>query len=397
MSNNDKFDDFVKYQIKAINDYYGWEIYREEIIEKKVIKKNQQFRLFETKWLDKWKEYISYEKIKDKCKAYNEKASDSLFKEIKDQLSILNSQQKINELGNMNSQNLILKNNNHKNKNLSKFNEESDFIPILNSFCCYFKTDNIYASGDFIKGKCILNNTFNKNEEKKLVIFEKEINNELCKTIISLEPKEDINKIKEELKSKTTKDIINNKQFNIKIIKKEIIVKEDNLTKENKNKLEEIKNSNEILNGEPDKNNQNIEQKIEKEKKEEGVYIKNEEEEEKEKKEEEERKKKVEEEKNKKEEEEKEKKEEGIYIKNEEEEGKRKKEEEEKMKKEEEEEKKKKEEEEKMKKEEEEVKKKKEEEEKKKKEEEERKKKVEEKKKIENIEKKQKNEEATGN
>ena len=397
MSNNDKFDDFVKYQIKAINDYYGWEIYREEIIEKKVIKKNQQFRLFETKWLDKWKEYISYEKIKDKCKAYNEKASDSLFKEIKDQLSILNSQQKINELGNMNSQNLILKNNNHKNKNLSKFNEESDFIPILNSFCCYFKTDNIYASGDFIKGKCILNNTFNKNEEKKLVIFEKEINNELCKTIISLEPKEDIYKIKEELKSKTTKDIINNKQFNIKIIKKEIIVKEDNLTKENKNKLEEIKNSNEILNGEPDKNNQNIEQKIEKEKKEEGVYIKNEEEEEKEKKEEEERKKKVEEEKNKKEEEEKEKKEEGIYIKNEEEEGKRKKEEEEKMKKEEEEEKKKKEEEEKMKKEEEEVKKKKEEEEKKKKEEEERKKKVEEKKKIENIEKKQKNEETTGN
>ena len=224
MSNNDKFDDFVKYQINAINDYYDWEMFREDLIKKKTIKKNQQFRLIEKKWLDKWKEYISYEKIKDKCKAYNKKASDSLFKEIKDHLLILNSQQKINELGNMNSSNLLLKNNNHKNKDSFKYNEESDFIPILESFCYYFKTDNkIYASGDFIKGKCILNNTFKKNEEKKLVIFEKVINNELCKTIISLEPKEDINKIKEELQSKTTEDIINNKQFNIKIIKKEII------------------------------------------------------------------------------------------------------------------------------------------------------------------------------
>ena len=168
MSNNDKFDDFVKYQINAINDYYDWEMFREDLIKKKTIKKNQQFRLIEKKWLDKWKEYISYEKIKDKCKAYNKKARDSLFKEIKDHLLILNSQQKINELGNMNSSNLILKNNNHKSKYSIKFNEESDFIPIFESYCYYFKTktDKIYASGDFIKGKCILNNTFKKIRKK---------------------------------------------------------------------------------------------------------------------------------------------------------------------------------------------------------------------------------------
>ena len=178
MSNNDKkFDDFVKYQINAINEYYEWEILREKYIEEKTIRKNQQFILIEKKWLDKWKECLSYEKIKDKCKAYNKKTSDSLFKEIKDHFLILNSQQKLNDLGNMNVSNLKIKNDNHKNKDIFKFKEESDFIPIFDLYCSYFKIEKIYVSGDILKGKCILNNIFNKNEEKKLVIFEKLINN----------------------------------------------------------------------------------------------------------------------------------------------------------------------------------------------------------------------------
>ena len=140
MSNNDKpFDYFVKDQINAINDYYDWEIFRENYINKKISKKNQQFTLIEKKWLDKWKECLSYEKIKDKCKAYHKKASDSLFKEIKDHFLILNSQQKLKDLGNMNTSNLKIKNDNYKNKNEYKFKEESDLYPFIKYFAIISK------------------------------------------------------------------------------------------------------------------------------------------------------------------------------------------------------------------------------------------------------------------
>ena len=71
--------------------------------------------------------------------------------------------------------------------------------------------EKINVLGEYINGKCFLNNTFfEKNEKKKIVIFEKGLEN---KVIITLEPNEDIKKVKENLKNKTIKEMINDKDL----------------------------------------------------------------------------------------------------------------------------------------------------------------------------------------
>ena len=71
--------------------------------------------------------------------------------------------------------------------------------------------EKIIVIGDFINGKYFLNNfILDKNEKKKIVIFENSLEN---KVIITLEPNEDIKKVKENLKNKTIKEMINDKDL----------------------------------------------------------------------------------------------------------------------------------------------------------------------------------------
>ena len=71
MINNDKgFRFFVNNQINAINDLFEWEELMDNFYKKKITKGKSQMKLIDRNWLDKWKEIIGYEKIKNKCKEY---------------------------------------------------------------------------------------------------------------------------------------------------------------------------------------------------------------------------------------------------------------------------------------------------------------------------------------
>jgi hypothetical protein len=232
----DIFDNFVNSQIEAINEYFEWEIELSNYLEKKICKDNRQFKLVDRNWLEKWKEIVGYEKIKKKCQEYINNKNNSLFKEIYDFLLISNAKQKLDNLGIMDESKLL-----NKEKKNYKFNETSDFLPINSLNCYYLKNcGKVFVRGDFIKGKLILYNSYKNEEEKKLVIFEKSSNdNEFYKTTIGF--KEVLKKVKEQLKSKTTEELINDKNINIKIIKKDII--KNNEIKENNNKENKLKNN----------------------------------------------------------------------------------------------------------------------------------------------------------
>ena len=199
-------DKFIDNQIKRINEYALWEEDFNNIISKKIVRKNQQFNIIDKEWIEKWKEYVGYEEIKDKVKAFSKNNNLALKKQIGDFLLKINAKQKLEELGQLECSK-IKKENKAKN-NLLFFDESSNFLPILTMSFNYFnEKDRIYINGDFIKGKCFLNNTtFLKNEKKKIVILEKNIEtNEINEAIFTLDENEDIKKVKEELSKKTMK------------------------------------------------------------------------------------------------------------------------------------------------------------------------------------------------
>ena len=402
-------------------------------------KNNKQFIVVDNVWIEKWKEIVKYELIKNKCQKYIKKQSPILKKEISDNLKQNNSLEKFNEL-------LIQKNSSKikKGNKFGGFKEESNFFPIEKQQINYFNKefDNINGMGDYFNGKLFLHNTFfDKEEAQKILVFEKNEKNEFNQAIITLKPKEKVKdklkEIEEKFKNKTIEEMLNDKEFketitnitlkenspykinnleintNIKTDKKENqnnnILTEDKKKEEDKTrkteeekksteeeqkklkrdeekrklekektKIEEKKNTTNKGMKEDRENKLKVDEKIQKKEDEKQKNLEEGKKIEGEKKSKEEEKKSKEEERKRKEEEEKKSKEEE-----------RKKKEEEERKRKEEEERKKKEEEERKRKEEEE-RKRKEEEERKKKEEEERKRKEEEKKKKEEEEKKKK-------
>ena len=198
MSDEKKFNNFLDIQIKRINEYSLWEDQFNANLSKKIIRKDQQFNILDKEWIEKWKECVGYEAIKDKCKAICKKENTELKNEIANFLKNRNAQKKVEDLGQLDCSK-IKKENQKKNINLVRFEETSNFIPIESYHFNYFnEKEKIYANGDFMKGKCFLNNTFfDKTEEKKIVIFEKNIqNNEINEALLTLEPNENIKKIK---------------------------------------------------------------------------------------------------------------------------------------------------------------------------------------------------------
>ena len=76
------FDEFVNTQIKRINEFSIWEDYFNDVLSQKTTRKNLQFNILDKEWIEKWKECVEYEKIKEKCKKYSQKENPVLKKEI---------------------------------------------------------------------------------------------------------------------------------------------------------------------------------------------------------------------------------------------------------------------------------------------------------------------------
>ena len=242
MSEDKNFDKFIEKQINRINEYALWEEDLNNILSKKIKKKGQQFVIVDKEWIEKWKEYVGFEEIKDKCKECVKKKDISLKKEIGEFLSKINAKQKLEDLGQLKCSKIIKKSDNKK-INFIFFDEKSNFLPILDfSFTNFNEEKKIYAKGDFINGKCFLSNTSHPKNEKKIVVLEKnEKTNEINEVIITLQEKDDIKKVEEELSKKTIEEMLKDEKLKGNIIKKEIIKNKNNIEKNTKLENEETK------------------------------------------------------------------------------------------------------------------------------------------------------------
>jgi ubiquitin C-terminal hydrolase len=288
-------DDFIIKHIKMIKELYEAETFLDEKILSTGINKKENFVLFDKDWLTKWKNIVGFEKLKDKCKSCNTDAEKiNLINEVRNIFIELDTPQKLKELGDMDTSKLI------KDKKKSTINEESNFVPILSHKCAYFSNSikgKFTINSEISKGVIFIHDLFpDKNKEQKLILLYKEAgkNQDFIRPVITLDPKAKIQNVVKELKNKPINEILNKKEFNIKIVKPI-----ETTGKEEKSKEEE-----ERLKAEADKKKKEEEEKKKKEK----------EEKERKEKEEKERKEKEEEEKRKKEEEDKKKKDEEVAL-----------------------------------------------------------------------------------
>ena len=299
MSNNNQDseikDDFIIKHIKMIKELYEAETFLDEKILSTGINKKENFVLFDKDWLTKWKNIVGFEKLKDKCKSCNTDAEKiNLINEVRNIFIELDTPQKLKELGDMDTSKLI------KDKKKSTINEESNFVPILSHKCAYFSNSikgKFTINSEISKGVIFIHDLFpDKNKEQKLILLYKEAgkNQDFIRPVITLDPKAKIQNVVKELKNKPINEILNKKEFNIKIVKPI-----ETTGKEEKSKEEE-----ERLKAEAEKKKKEEEEKKKKEK----------EEKERKEKEEKERKEKEEEEKRKKEEEDKKKKDEEVAL-----------------------------------------------------------------------------------
>ena len=299
MSNNNQDseikDDFIIKHIKMIKELYEAETFLDEKILSTGINKKENFVLFDKDWLTKWKNIVGFEKLKDKCKSCNTDAEiKNLINEVRNIFIELDTPQKLKELGDMDTSKLI------KDKKKSTINEESNFVPILSHKCAYFSNSikgKFTINSEISKGVIFIHDLFpDKNKEQKLILLYKEAgkNQDFIRPVITLDPKAKIQNVVKELKNKPINEILDKKEFNIKIVKPI-----ETTGKEEKSKEEE-----ERLKAEADKKKKEEEEKKKKEK----------EEKERKEKEEKERKEKEEEEKRKKEEEDKKKKDEEVAL-----------------------------------------------------------------------------------
>ena len=299
MSNNNQDseikDDFIIKHIKMIKELYEAETFLDEKILSAGVNKKENFVLFDKDWLTKWKNIVGFEKLKDKCKSCNTDAEiKNLINEVRNIFIELDTPQKLKELGDMDTSKLI------KDKKKSTINEESNFVPIISHKCAYFSNSikgKFTINSEISKGVIFIHDLFpDKNKEQKLILLYKEAgkNQDFIRPVITLDPKAKIQNVVKELKNKPINEILNKKEFNIKIVKPI-----ETTGKEEKSKEEE-----ERLKAEAEKKKKEEEEKKKKEK----------EEKEKKEKEEKERKEKEEEEKRKKEEENKKKKDEEVAL-----------------------------------------------------------------------------------
>ena len=138
MDNNNKDSelngDFIIKNIKMISELYDAENFLNNNILSKKVKKTENFVIFDKAWLEKWKIIVSYEELKEKCfECKSDEEKKKLIGEVRELFIKLNTKEKLDELGMMNSNNL--------NKIIGKnkfLNEQSNFLPVLAHQCVYF-------------------------------------------------------------------------------------------------------------------------------------------------------------------------------------------------------------------------------------------------------------------
>ena len=71
MSNNQDSElnyEFIKKHIQMIGELYeGEKLLNEKILGNKIKQKKENFVLFDKEWLEKWKNIVGYEILKEKC------------------------------------------------------------------------------------------------------------------------------------------------------------------------------------------------------------------------------------------------------------------------------------------------------------------------------------------
>ena len=302
MSNNEKNseinDDYVKLYIKRIKDLYESEIFLNEKILNKGVYKKESFVLFDKDWLEKWKNIVDYETLKLKCKNFDEKKSKDLIEEVRSLIIENNIKEKLEKLGKMDLSSFQRK----IGKNKILINEKSNFIPILSIHSAYFTNSmisQITINSEISNGIIYIYDQFpEKDKERKLILLYRNPENEqeFIKPVITLEPKANIQNVVKELKKKKIDEILNEKGYDIKIIKPEENNEKGNEEMKRKEEEEKKKKEEEKKRKEEEKKKREDEEKrieeLEKKKQEEERKRK---EEEKTKQEEEERKRKEEE------------------------------------------------------------------------------------------------------
>ena len=235
IDNNIIEDDFLIRYIRMIADLYEGEKFLYEKILNKISRKSENFVLFDKDWLDKWKEFIGYEILKEKCiKNRRDKDIKKILNEVRELFIKLNTKQNLDALGKMDGSKLK-----NKSSKLVKIDEKSNFIPILANYCSYFMMFIICPltiTSEISNGIIYIHDPYkNRNEEQKLILLYKENkdNKEFSKAVITLEPSKNINNVIKELSKRNINEILNQSSYKIEIFKEKEEDKNTNLKKEN--------------------------------------------------------------------------------------------------------------------------------------------------------------------
>ena len=240
-------DEYIKKHISMIKDIYEGEKFLDNKILKTKIKRKESFVLFDKDWLDKWKSIVGYETLKEKCfKCKTKEDINKQVDEVRDLFVQLNTKQKLDELGKMDSSKL---------KKISEkkqlINEESNFFPILASNCIFFSSSingQITINSEISNGIIYIYEPLpEKDTEQKLILLykEDEKSKDLTKSIITIDPKTNIKDVIKELTNNTIEEILKQKEINIKTIRpeSEIKRKQEELERKKKEAEDELQNN----------------------------------------------------------------------------------------------------------------------------------------------------------
>ena len=203
-----------------IKELYEGEIFLDNEVLNSKNKTKSNFVLFDKDWLEKWKTIVGYETLKEKCiKCKTEADVNSLINEVRNLFIQLNTQQKLDELGKMESSKLK-----KISSKKSYLNEESNFVPKL-AFNSMFFTKSINGmitiNSEISKGIIYIYEPFpEKNKEQKLILLYKgnEQNKDFKKSIITLPKDANVKNMIKDLSKKNIEEILNQKEYNIKNI-----------------------------------------------------------------------------------------------------------------------------------------------------------------------------------
>ena len=224
MSKNNKdfslSDEFIKKHINMIKELYEGEIFLDNEVLNSKNKTKSNFVLFDKDWLEKWKTIVGYETLKEKCiKCKTEADVNSLINEVRNLFVQLNTKEKLDKLGKMESSKLK-----KISSKKSYLNEESNFVPKL-AFNSMFFTKSINGmitiNSEISKGIIYIYEPFpEKNKEQKLILLYKgnEQNKDFKKSIITLPKDVNIKNVIKDLTKKNIEEILNQKEYNIKNI-----------------------------------------------------------------------------------------------------------------------------------------------------------------------------------